>query len=85
MMIGELFIAMGFGYWVLTHATMHERGRLRKIGQWIATVMIVGSLALSALKVYHWCQYACPMGGKMSRACPFPARGFAPGLKPAAP
>lgn len=84
-MIGPLLIAMGFGYWLLTYATRHERGRLRKLGQWIATVMIVVSLAVSVLKLYRMCLVYCPGGGKGGFLCPFSAKGWLPGGKPAPP
>ncbi len=84
-MIGSLLIAAGFGYVVFAYATKKERGRMRKLGQSIGLIMIVSSLALSALKLYKMCSVYCGTGGKGGYHCPFTPKGFPPGDRSALP
>ena len=54
--VGILLIAAGVGYWVLTLANK-QKDRIKKLGQWLALIMITISLIGVGCKIYHVTQY----------------------------
>jgi hypothetical protein len=59
-------IAASAGYWVLTHASK-ERGRVKRLGQWLGMIIIVVSLCGAAFKLYLFS--ACWGQGKAFISC----------------
>ena len=63
--VAPLLIASAAGYWVMTQAE-HQKGGVRKLGQYLGLAIVVASIIGAACKIY--CAAACAT----SSACPTP-------------
>jgi len=76
--VGTLLIAAAAGYWVLIQAN-GQRGRLKKLGQYLGLIIIAAGVAGAACKIYYLStgksafQLLCPAGQACpaGKACPF--------------
>ena len=68
-----LLIAAAAGYWVMTQAE-HEKGGVRKLGQYLGLAIVVASIIGSACKIYYAATCAnpswCPTPMMKGSACP---------------
>ncbi len=69
--VAALFVASAAGYWMLTTAE-HQKGRVRKLGQYLGVAIILFSVIGAACKIYMGvsaCRAAgmCPFTGSMMK------------------
>lgn len=71
--VAPLLISAAAGYWVVT-LSEHQKGGVRKLGQYLGVAIIVASVLGAACKIYCaaacYQQSMCPMPVMKGAACP---------------